>query len=386
MGTRPGRVQIEETGLPPVELPVLVSVWAASNPDEEPGPLEEIRWTSDRVRLRHRHRPPSDPRWWIRSSPPPRPARPGRRVSPIRRPNWADLADPARPPICARRRSARHPLAGRPWSVSRVRPGVVCGGRRPSRPASGSPPAWTRREVQRRTCCGWSPMARRDPVESGAAAAGDQLPGRGAAPGRRRRPWRRLPAVRRSAPGRTASRPPRRRAGRAGCRCRPGRSRWPAVAGAARDGARSDGRAEGPREPPPTLSAPRRAPARQRTRCLPEDHRRARTPATRSGVSAGAGCWLGRWIRGPGRAPASGAGAEPEKGRTEKREGRGCTGAGAAAPWPSLPDPATLPPQARPPRQAAQRAGVRGLGPHRRGAGPPVTGQGKPPARGGRPS
>lgn len=43
MGTRPGRVQIEETGLPPVELPVLVSVWAASNPDEEPGPLEEIR-------------------------------------------------------------------------------------------------------------------------------------------------------------------------------------------------------------------------------------------------------------------------------------------------------------------------------------------------------
>jgi len=43
MGTRPGRVQIEETGLPPVELPVLVSVWAASNPDEEPGPLEEVR-------------------------------------------------------------------------------------------------------------------------------------------------------------------------------------------------------------------------------------------------------------------------------------------------------------------------------------------------------
>lgn len=43
MGTRPGRVQIEETGLPPVELPVMVSVWAASNPDEDPGPLEEIR-------------------------------------------------------------------------------------------------------------------------------------------------------------------------------------------------------------------------------------------------------------------------------------------------------------------------------------------------------
>lgn len=43
MGTKPGRVQIEETGLPTVEMPVTVSVWAASNPDEEPGPLQEIR-------------------------------------------------------------------------------------------------------------------------------------------------------------------------------------------------------------------------------------------------------------------------------------------------------------------------------------------------------
>ena len=43
MGTKPGRVQIEETGLPVVEIPVQVSVWAASNPDEEPGPLQEIR-------------------------------------------------------------------------------------------------------------------------------------------------------------------------------------------------------------------------------------------------------------------------------------------------------------------------------------------------------
>ncbi len=43
MGTKPGSVQIEETGLPVVELPVRVSVWAASNPDEEPGPLEDIR-------------------------------------------------------------------------------------------------------------------------------------------------------------------------------------------------------------------------------------------------------------------------------------------------------------------------------------------------------
>ncbi len=43
MGTKPGRVQIEETGLPAVELPLSISVWAASNPDEDPGPLEEIR-------------------------------------------------------------------------------------------------------------------------------------------------------------------------------------------------------------------------------------------------------------------------------------------------------------------------------------------------------
>jgi len=52
MGTKPGRVQIEETGLPPVELPVAVTVWAASNPDEDPGPLEEIRrQLSDRFDL-----------------------------------------------------------------------------------------------------------------------------------------------------------------------------------------------------------------------------------------------------------------------------------------------------------------------------------------------
>lgn len=43
MGTKPGRLQIEESGLPRVCLPLKVSVWAASNPDEDPGPLEEIR-------------------------------------------------------------------------------------------------------------------------------------------------------------------------------------------------------------------------------------------------------------------------------------------------------------------------------------------------------
>lgn len=43
MGTKPGRIQIEEAGLPVVELPVEVTVWAASNPDEDPGPLADIR-------------------------------------------------------------------------------------------------------------------------------------------------------------------------------------------------------------------------------------------------------------------------------------------------------------------------------------------------------
>ncbi len=43
MGTKPGRVKIEEVGLPPWELDVQASVWAASNPDEDPGPLEDIR-------------------------------------------------------------------------------------------------------------------------------------------------------------------------------------------------------------------------------------------------------------------------------------------------------------------------------------------------------
>ncbi|MDR3562735.1 MAG: ATP-binding protein [Negativicutes bacterium] len=43
MGTKPGRIQVEETGLPTVEMPVTVSVWAASNPDEEPGALARVR-------------------------------------------------------------------------------------------------------------------------------------------------------------------------------------------------------------------------------------------------------------------------------------------------------------------------------------------------------
>ncbi len=43
MGQKPGRIQIEEAGLPVVEIPLMVTVWAASNPDEDPGPLEEVR-------------------------------------------------------------------------------------------------------------------------------------------------------------------------------------------------------------------------------------------------------------------------------------------------------------------------------------------------------
>lgn len=43
MGTKPGRAQVEETGLPTVHMPVEVSVWAASNPDEDPGGLAQVR-------------------------------------------------------------------------------------------------------------------------------------------------------------------------------------------------------------------------------------------------------------------------------------------------------------------------------------------------------
>ena len=66
MGTKPGRVQIEESGLPVVTLPVECSVCAASNPDEEPGPLEDIRrQLSDRFDLCVEAGRTSDP-WLIR--------------------------------------------------------------------------------------------------------------------------------------------------------------------------------------------------------------------------------------------------------------------------------------------------------------------------------
>lgn len=62
MGTKPGRLQIEETGLPRVELVSRVTVWAASNPDEEPGPLADIRrQLSDRFDLVVAMRRPSEP-------------------------------------------------------------------------------------------------------------------------------------------------------------------------------------------------------------------------------------------------------------------------------------------------------------------------------------
>lgn len=61
MGTKPGRIQIEETGLPMVEIPVQVTVWAASNPDEDPGPLQDIRrQLSDRFDFGIHTKRPSD--------------------------------------------------------------------------------------------------------------------------------------------------------------------------------------------------------------------------------------------------------------------------------------------------------------------------------------
>lgn len=52
MGTKPGRLQVEESGLPVATLTTVTTVWAASNPDEDPGPLAEIRrQLSDRFDL-----------------------------------------------------------------------------------------------------------------------------------------------------------------------------------------------------------------------------------------------------------------------------------------------------------------------------------------------
>lgn len=60
MGTKPGKVQLEESGLPTVSMPVNVTVWAASNPDEDPGPLSQVRrQLSDRFDLSVRMGRPS---------------------------------------------------------------------------------------------------------------------------------------------------------------------------------------------------------------------------------------------------------------------------------------------------------------------------------------
>ena len=62
MGTKPGSVKIEEVGLPACEIEVTASVWAASNPDEDPGPLEEIRrQLADRFDLVVPVQRPTDP-------------------------------------------------------------------------------------------------------------------------------------------------------------------------------------------------------------------------------------------------------------------------------------------------------------------------------------
>lgn len=64
MGTRPGRVQIEEAGLPHVAVPVELVVWAASNPDEDPGPLSAVRrQLSDRFDLNVGLERPPGPEW-----------------------------------------------------------------------------------------------------------------------------------------------------------------------------------------------------------------------------------------------------------------------------------------------------------------------------------
>ncbi len=62
MGTKPGRLQVEEPGLPPVVLTCHVTVWAASNPDEEPGPLADVRrQLADRFDLAVAMRRPAEP-------------------------------------------------------------------------------------------------------------------------------------------------------------------------------------------------------------------------------------------------------------------------------------------------------------------------------------
>ncbi|HHT84396.1 MAG TPA: hypothetical protein GXZ88_01375 [Firmicutes bacterium] len=63
MGTKPGKIKVEEVGLEPCEIQVNSSVWATSNPDEDPGPLEEIRrQLSDRFDMVVPVHRPSDPR------------------------------------------------------------------------------------------------------------------------------------------------------------------------------------------------------------------------------------------------------------------------------------------------------------------------------------
>ncbi|HHY04233.1 MAG TPA: magnesium chelatase [Thermoanaerobacterales bacterium] len=62
MGTKPGKIQIEEVGFSPIIIPAQVSIWAASNPDEDPGPLAEIRrQLSDRFDFTVNVERPTDP-------------------------------------------------------------------------------------------------------------------------------------------------------------------------------------------------------------------------------------------------------------------------------------------------------------------------------------
>lgn len=62
MGTKPGRLQIEEAGLPQIVLECRATIWAASNPDEEPGPLCDIRrQLADRFDVSAAMRRPAEP-------------------------------------------------------------------------------------------------------------------------------------------------------------------------------------------------------------------------------------------------------------------------------------------------------------------------------------
>jgi magnesium chelatase subunit I len=100
MGTKPGRLQIEEAGLPPVVLPCRVTVWAASNPDEDPGPLEDVRrQLADRFDLVARVRRPAEPEAVCAVLAQAAEEDPAPADGPPSAPAWEDLAARPLPPV-----------------------------------------------------------------------------------------------------------------------------------------------------------------------------------------------------------------------------------------------------------------------------------------------